>query len=195
MAYECRNPSAPWLTRQMIAVLDTWLKPDDVGIEWGSGRSTLWLASRVAHLTTVEENAEWVERVGGMLAQQSGLGRVELNRAPISEADKRNPAASQYIGIGRGIAPTSLDFALVDGALRDHCAAVAIEKLKPGGILIVDNVERYIPRADKSFAPTARDLSDGFETKEWERVFDTIKSWRCVWTSNGISDTALWVRP
>jgi predicted O-methyltransferase YrrM len=193
--YERVNPDAPWLTRQMIEILDYWLKPNDVGVEWGSGRSTAWLAARVSHLTTIEENAEWADRVDSMLAQHTTPGRVELLRAPLSDTDHRNPAASQYVALGRGLAASSLAFALVDGALRDHCAAVAIDKLKRGGVLIIDNVERYIPREIKSAAPVARSLSDGFETAEWERVFEAIKEWRCVWTSNGVTDTAFWVKP
>jgi predicted O-methyltransferase YrrM len=194
-AYERKHPAAPWLTRQMIEILDCWLRPYDIGVEWGSGRSTVWLAGRVARLTTIEDNAEWADRVADMLAQSNGLGQVELLRAPISKADHHNPAASSYVELGRGLAAASLDFALIDGALRDHCAAVAIEKLKRGGILIIDNVERYIPRDKKSTAPVARGLSNGFETAEWAQVFEAIREWRCIWTSNGVTDTAFWVKP
>jgi predicted O-methyltransferase YrrM len=195
MAYERRNPYVPWLTRQMIEIIDGWLKPDDVGLEWGSGRSTLWLGSRVAHLTTIEDNAGWADRVESMIAERKCQARIDLKRAPMREADRQSPDKSRYVGLGGAVATSSLDFALVDGAVRDHCAAVAIEKLKPGGILIIDNVERYIPRAAKSHSPVARGPSDGFETADWERAFEVIKDWRCVWTSNGVSDTAFWVKP
>jgi len=195
MAYERRNPNTPWLTRHIVEILDGWLQPTDVGIEWGSGRSTVWLGGRVAQLTTIEDNTEWADRVEGMLAHQRLEERVHLKRAPLSEEDHRNPRASRYVELGCEIAASTLDFALVDGALRDHCAAVAIVKLKPGGILIIDNVERYLPRAAKSTAPNARGVTDGCDTEEWERVYDTLRNWRCVWTTNGVSDTAIWVKP
>lgn len=83
----------------------------------------------------------------------------------------------------------------MDGALRDYYAAAMLDRLKPGDVLIVDNVERYIPRKEKSRSPNARSFADGFESAEWERVFHTIESWRCIWTSSGLSDTALWVKP
>jgi hypothetical protein len=50
MAYERFNPEQPWLTRNMIEILENWLKPTDVGLEFGSGRSTTWFARRVRHL-------------------------------------------------------------------------------------------------------------------------------------------------
>jgi len=43
MAYEKTHPDAPWLTAHAIAFLVDWLRPEDTGVEWGSGRSTLWL--------------------------------------------------------------------------------------------------------------------------------------------------------
>ena len=195
MVYERRNPDGPWLTRQMIGILGDWLKPDDRGLEWGAGRSTVWLGKRIAQLTTIEDNTDWANRVESILSQQVFPGHVELKLAPITEADNRQPGASNYVGLGREIASSSLDFVLVDGALRDHCAAVGLDKLKSGGILIIDNVERYIPRINKSHSPFARGISDGFGTAEWELVFRTVKNWRCVWTSNGVTDTAFWVKP
>ncbi|MCK5642361.1 MAG: hypothetical protein KAJ19_16255 [Gammaproteobacteria bacterium] len=46
------HPDVPWLTRQAVEILEDWLKPGYVGLEWGSGRSTLWFARRVSHLTS-----------------------------------------------------------------------------------------------------------------------------------------------
>ena len=193
--YERLNPDAPWLTQQMIGILESWLKPTDVGVEWGSGRSTIWLARRVAHITTIEDNPEWAGRVADLIRAKSLEERVNLNLAPISAADRQDPASSIYIATGQKIAPNSLDFALIDGAFRDQCTLAALQRLKPGAILIVDNVERYVPRSNKSSAPSARGSSDGYETAEWEQVFHTIAAWRCVWTTNGVSDTAFWVKP
>ena len=59
IVYERANPGQPWLTPDMIKILDSWLCPADVGLEFGSGRSTSWFAARVKHLTSVEHNPEW----------------------------------------------------------------------------------------------------------------------------------------
>lgn len=194
-AYERRNPDAPWLTAAMIELLTSWLKPSDVGLEWGAGRSTIWLGRRVARLVSIEDNSDWAERVQQMIADADLGARVTLHRAPITASDKADPGQSRYIRLGQDPAADAFDFILVDGDLRDHCAAVAIDRLKPGGALIIDNVERYIPRAEKSRSPNARALSDGFQSPQWERVGALLASWRCVWTSNGVTDTALWIKP
>ncbi|GAI22903.1 unnamed protein product, partial [marine sediment metagenome] len=31
------HPDVPWLTRQAVEILEDWLKPGYVGLEWGSG--------------------------------------------------------------------------------------------------------------------------------------------------------------
>jgi len=62
IVYEQNNPNLPWITRDMINILETWLRPTDIGLEFGSGRSTSWFASRVSHLTSVEDNSEWYQR-------------------------------------------------------------------------------------------------------------------------------------
>src|SRR4051812_3857706 len=54
-----RHPEAPWLTPQSIALLDAWLKPSHRGIEWGAGRSTVWVGRRVAHLLSIECDPQW----------------------------------------------------------------------------------------------------------------------------------------
>ena len=63
-----RNPNAPWLTRDAIRLLDDYLEPSHVCLEWGSGRSTRWFAGRVAHITSVESDPSWYARVESVLS-------------------------------------------------------------------------------------------------------------------------------
>jgi len=56
---------------------------------------------------------------------------------------------------------SSLDFILIDGKKRDSCALAALPRIKPGGIIIVDDVHRYIARTKPSHAPFARDMPNG----------------------------------
>jgi hypothetical protein len=87
----------------------------------------------------------------------------------------------------------SLDFVLVDGQLRHECAAVALHLIKPGGILIIDNAEWFIPHNSHSpgaIARTGAPVSDG-----WTAVLAELGHWRLVWTSNGVWDTAIYCKP
>ena len=188
MAYERANPDLPWLTRDMINILDGWLLPTDVGLEFGSGRSTSWFGARVGRLTSVEENPEWYEIVRNQI--QSWQVEYLLHRDGAS-----NSADSEYVAVARNMTPSSLDFCLIDGTARDHCALASLDKIKPGGILIIDNVERYIPREQKTCSPNARSISDGYASEVWTQVGKELQTWRSVWTTNGVTDTAFWVKP
>jgi predicted O-methyltransferase YrrM len=172
----------------MINILESWLLPTDIGLEFGSGRSTSWFASRVNHLTSVENNSEWYQRI-----------RKQIINKPVKyllyEDGSNNSSNSGYVDVARNQLQNSLDFCLIDGTARDHCAFAILDKLKSGGILIIDDVERYIPRVPKTYSPNARSEREGYASEVWLQVGEQIKSWRSIWTTNGIKDTAFWVKP
>lgn len=190
MAWSKANPDHPWLTREMVDILCTWLKPTDVGLEFGSGRSTAWFATRVGSLTSVEHDSQWFATVRKRLCDIDRQVQCLLH-----EDGNSGSPASAYVSVARSVAPSSLDFCLIDGVARDHCALACLDKLKPGGILIIDNVNWFIPRLKPSSAPNSRTLQHGFATETWRLVGEAIADWRSVWTSDGVTDTAFWVRP
>lgn len=53
----------PWMQPEEIAAFESLLDPMMHVLEFGSGRSTFWLAERVAKVTTIEHNVRWLERV------------------------------------------------------------------------------------------------------------------------------------
>lgn len=87
----------------------------------------------------------------------------------------------------------SLNLVLVDGAYRDHCARYALPKLAPGGLLVIDNVNWFLPSETRS--PFSRGPADGPANEVWRDVLDVIDAWRVIWTSCGVSDTAIYVKP
>ena len=76
MADERRYPDSPWLTRAMVEILETWLRPGDVGLEFGSGRSTIWFARRIKYLTSVENNPGWYTKVKENLQGTGGISQI-----------------------------------------------------------------------------------------------------------------------
>jgi hypothetical protein len=190
LAYEQFNPEHPWLTRNMIEILRDWLKPTDVGLEFGSGRSTTWFARRVRHLTSVEHDRKWYSLVGNKLAETN----LEVDYL-LHEDGASHSGESGYVGVAKHMDLGSLDFCLIDGAARDHCALACLDKLKQGGILVVDNINWYVPRELPSFAPNSRTTRDGYASDVWMKTAEILRNWRCVWTSDGVTDTALWVHP
>ena len=192
MIYEYRSPKSPWLTRSMAEILESWLRPSDVGVEYGSGRSTVWFAYRVAHLISIEHDRVWYAKVRKLLQEGGVQDRVSYR---LLEDEGQYKAASECIEIANTAGIRGLDFALIDGMARDHCALATLNQVKPGGILIVDNIEEYLPRERKSRSPNARGRNDGYASEGWRRFGNIVRDWRCIWTTNGVWDTALWVKP
>jgi hypothetical protein len=189
--YESMNPRHPWITRDATIFLKYWLRNDDIGLEWGSGRSTLWLAKKVKKLISVEHNNVWYTKVSRELAEKKLLPKVDYRYYKEEAKDIKSP---NYINIVKEIKNTSLDFCVVDGIYRDLCAYSILPKLKEQGLLIIDNINWYIPNLGSSRAPNSRNQKDGFESQLWEEFYNKVKNWRCIWTSNGICDTAIWVK-
>ena len=185
--YQATHPADPWLTPLAIQFLNAWLKPTDRGLEFGSGRSTLWLARRVAHLTSVEHAPAWYEHTRQALSAQS-LANVDYH---LASCEGNDPSA--YVAMASQFPAQSLDFVLVDGVFRDACANAALDKLAPGGLIILDDAHRYLP--SRSIAPLARTPAQGPASPAWADFMAATQTWRCLWTSKGVSDTAIYIKP
>jgi Methyltransferase domain len=132
--YQSLHPNEPWLTADALKILRRILVGDMVGFEWGSGKSTVWLARRLRHLTSVEHDARWYEEVRGML-RHHGLSNVDLRYVPASAG------SSAYAGQIFAVENVRFDFILIDGNARDACIAAAAAKVKPGGHIFLDNAD------------------------------------------------------
>jgi predicted O-methyltransferase YrrM len=178
------HPRDPWLTRRSVIYLEHFLRPEFRGLEWGSGRSTRWFGARTASLISIETNPAWHEKT-----RKSLPPRLTSKVRQILELD---PAAA--IRAADSLDPESLDYILVDGRpSRGACCLAATGKLKPGGILILDNANRYLPCG--SVAPESRALKDGPLNAEFEEFLEKVKKWETIWTSNGVTDTAIFQKP
>src|SRR5687768_3902128 len=88
--YRQMNPWFPWITRESIEFLELWLSKNDSGVEFGSGRSTVWFAKRCKQLTSVEDNSEWYQTVKDKLAKENLANVKYLLRSSEWKADNSN---------------------------------------------------------------------------------------------------------
>ena len=188
--YERRNMDKPWLTPRAVELLSELILPTDTGIEWGSGRSTAWFAKRLKHLTSIEDNREWYDIVSKRLAEQK-LSNVTYHFAP-TPAEDDSARNSEYVKHCSSFADKSLGFALVDGMAREYCAEAAIPKIAPGGLLVIDNANWFFDHPTHS--PSSR-VGNGPKNQPWAEVWKTLSRWRMIWTTQGVSDTGIWIRP
>lgn len=189
--YERTHPDHPWLTRTANSILESWLRPEDIGVEFGSGRSTLWFTRRVRFLTSVEHDKEWYDRVQAQL-RAGDIDNVDY-RLIAQDEDEERGNDSPYVKVADDFADASLDFVLIDGIYRDACANAFLRCLKPGAILIIDNANWFLPSATMS--PGSRSHDDGPSTPLWMRFLENVSGWRYMWTTCGVFDTAIYVKP
>jgi hypothetical protein len=79
-------------------ILDYLLGPTDIGIEFGSGRSTLWFAKKVKRLISVEHNEVWYKRIKTLLFKHS-VSNVEYLYIPCNPNDKIGNDLPEYVKI------------------------------------------------------------------------------------------------
>jgi len=179
MLDEFLHPERPWLTKEAVLLLERLLKPDDIGLEFGSGRSTIWFAERVKKLISTEHDNFWFEKINKKLKEKELINKV----------DYKLKNENNYLDILNDIKDNSVDFVLIDGLQRDVCASKIIPKLNSGGLLIIDNINWFIP--SKSYSPNSK-RDNNFESKIWQNIWEKeIKDWRKIWTSNGVTDTLI----
>jgi hypothetical protein len=178
--------SAPWLSPPAIRVLDALLAKDHVGFEFGSGRSTFFLAKRIRQLTSLEHDSSWFEKVNAevramphvrlfLIQQETGDKPFLIRRSSDDLTVEYTPATcfTKYASFINQFPDHSFDFILVDGRARVECTTNALPKLKPGGMLILDNSER----------------------KRYQPIHQALSNWPRVDTTTGLFDTTFWFKP
>ena len=194
-AFQRQHPEVPVIVANAALILDSWLRTGDRGLEWGSGRSTTWLASRIAHLVTVEHDPAWYARVGRALEARGVAAKVDYRLVEAPHDQLAEPLEHPYAGVADEIADGTLDFILVDGQMRLRCVEKALTKLKPGGLLVLDGANRYLPnRFENGFTTIQLTRSEPLN-QDWRSVVERLSDWRAMITSDGLWDTRLWAKP
>lgn len=121
-----RLAEMPWIAFGAIKRLDALLDSSWSMIEFGSGMSTSWYASRVASVHSVEDDPAWHRRIAPTLPENVKYElRIRDNYADLSDYEDE-----------------SLDFAVVDGILRGECMRAVIPKVRRGGWIYLDNSDK-----------------------------------------------------
>jgi hypothetical protein len=161
-AYFLDTPS-PWLTFDAISFLKKWLQqhPQPYVFEYGSGGSTLFWLRYGCKCISIEHDKQWfetvTERINRLAVKQIDYRLIEPVRLENVSAplDPSNPQAyatgdpnwqdysfRNYVSQIDSYPDGSFDLILVDGRARPSCIVHSIPKVKPGGILIIDNADR-----------------------------------------------------
>ena len=183
------NPGKPWTTPASIIFFDKVLNKQMIGLEYGSGRSTVFFAKKLNKLISIEHHAEWHKKVENLLTE-SNLSNVEYLLIPEQATGNDNEDIeletqllkfdgteardefSNYYNKVNEYPDEYFDFVLIDGRARVKCGLNAINKLKKDGIFVLDNSERprYLP------------------------LHKMLESWPKVETTTGLTNTTIWIK-
>lgn len=181
----------PWFTHNANTILSSLLKNTDIGFEFGSGKSTIWIASKVKRLISVEHNIIWYKRINKLIINKN-INNVEYYLIP-NDGNKNSEFQSKYVRIIDKFKDNMFDFIIIDGIYREFTVLESLKKIRTGGFLIIDNINWYLP--SKSYSPDSRTIAEGPINIYWEKIYKTLINWRIIWTTNGVSDTAFFFKP
>lgn len=189
--YQKSNPTHPWLSPDSINIFEQLLNKNMIGLEYGSGRSTIFLSKLLKHLVSVEHNQEWFNQVTKLLHQKN-LKNVDLNLIapdtfkPMPKLSSENDAFisadefpisdsyyKSYVDFISSFEDNYFGFILIDGRARVSCSMKALDKLKPGGLFVLDNSER----------------------RRYGKVHKALETWPTIFTTTGHTDTVIWRKP
>ena len=136
-AVDANGDPVPWYTYPAIEYLKQFDFTRKSVFEYGSGNSTLFWAARAASVTSVEDDEGWYATT---------RPRVPANCHLIFEPDLQ-----RYIDTIAAQAD-SFDIIVVDGPARGRtrykCAMRALNHLRPGGLVILDNSD-WLPQSSR----------------------------------------------
>ncbi len=149
-----------WINFEALSYLRSWLKNEHKVFEYGGGGSTLFFARYCRWVATVENDEEWFKVLSAKI-KEKGIDYWQgfFQRGEIVLSDKtrhcdnpedflsktpgqENLSYELYARKIEQFPDESLDLVLVDGRARPSCIAQSVAKIKPGGLLVVDNMER-----------------------------------------------------
>jgi precorrin-6B methylase 2 len=122
------NP-IPWLTYPAIEFIQRRINKEMSVFEYGCGGSTLWWASRVKEVISIEHDKDWYQRILPTIPNNVMLEYVELEYG-----GKYSQQIFKY--------KCRFDIVVIDGRDRVNCGLNAINALKPGGVIVWDNSDQ-----------------------------------------------------
>lgn len=150
----------PWFPFCVHRWLISRLTPGARVFEWGSGASTLFLARLGACVTSVEHDAGWAQRVQIALAA-AGLRQTQVRFVPpepdgeptsdpedlvrsfrSTDPQSRRLRFRDYAMAIHNVPDGSQDLVIIDGRARLSCLWQSREKVRTGGVILLDDSQR-----------------------------------------------------
>lgn len=148
--YPCgpAGSAIPWMNYPVVDLLRERLHKDLRLFEYGSGYSTVFYASLVRDVVSIEYNKSWFDHVA-----KTAPDNVQLVFKEKDIDGKYCRAISEH--------ERQFDVVIVDGRDRVNCAKQSLERLSASGVVILDDSyrDRYAPAFEHLHSKGFRSLS------------------------------------
>lgn len=124
----------PWFTYPAYEFINQFNFSEKSVFEWGSGNSSIYFAKRCQLIISIEHDLLWFEKQSKKMLPNQQLFHFTDEKYYQSILDFNQ----------------QFDIIIVDGILREQCLEIVLNKLKNGGMVILDNADRY-PEACKKY--------------------------------------------
>jgi len=153
------TPERPWIVPASIGWLRRRIRSDWAILELGSGRSTAWFARHAGHVISLEDNEYWFPRT-----------RERLDRAGLENVDLRVKLVEEFPAEVASMPEASFDLVVVDfleapTVTRNDVIKPAMERVRPGGYLLLDD-------SDRPGYAQAHELLTGWREKRFTGIKD-----------------------
>jgi hypothetical protein len=189
--------ASPWITYSAIDLLENYLSPEMCVFEYGGGGSTLYFVKRVSKVVTVEHDEQWFSAIEKEITKDlrqnwDGLLRPAQNGGEegtsIADPDAyvsddeafKGCHFREYASAINAFSDNSFDVVLVDGRARPSCLKHALPKIKPGGLLVLDNSDReyYLASTLQMIVPEFKLLLEGKGPAPYLQWFSQTTIWQ-----------------
>jgi len=168
--YNILVPGLPWLPLSAIKFLRFKIKKNFTGIEFGSGNSTFFFSRLSKELISYENNYFFYKKIS-----KAKLKNVKLIYN------------NYYPSLVKKLKNNYYDFCLVDGISRDVCCYNVLPKLKKKSLLILDNINWYIPSNSES----PHSANHYLLNSKWKIIFNKLKKCKKLLFDDGVSCTMI----
>jgi len=136
----------PWIEDEIVPEMEKLYTPTARVFEYGCGASTVWATRRVAQVIAVEHWPDWYNKVRAFVDDEE----PELwNRLTLMLIQERVAAGADplrrldvYARTIRMFPTEYFDVVMVDGRARRLSLLNSLDRVKHGGVIILDDTER-----------------------------------------------------
>jgi hypothetical protein len=158
MLSRARALRRPLMHPKEVALIEKYLTPRTVMLEWGSGGSTFHYGKQVGKLYSIEHDPKWGKAVRHWLGWHEGWAKLFRRKGPHIEhfivepntGCPQRPSQSldyrDYIDQVDRLGIECFDVVLIDGRARDHCAEKVLKYLGANSVVFIHDF--FDPKRD-----------------------------------------------